>query len=115
MPRGPNKGLGDTSDVPVGHSTSRAIFPSAVELQIHKFQMYLINSCASCAAPLEPTDVKKCSRCKTRYCSATCARDHWKKRGGHKTTCEEIAADGGAERSYVINKYAEAIAEARMA
>ena len=64
--------------------------------------MYLINSCASCAAPLEPTDVKKCSRCKTRYCSATCARDHWKKRGGHKTTCEEIAADGGAERSYVI-------------
>ena len=59
--------------------------------------MYLITTCASCAAPLEQTGtgvrVKQCSRCKTRYCSASCQRDHWKKRGGHKTECETIAAD----------------------
>ena len=52
--------------------------------------MYLITSCASCAAPLDG-GVKQCSRCKTRYCSASCQRDHWKKRGGHKTECAEIA------------------------
>ena len=76
--------------------------------------MYLITSCASCAAPLEPTGtgVKKCSRCKTRYCSASCQRDHWKKRGGHKTTCEKIAAEGGAEKSYATEKHVDAIEEA---
>ena len=75
--------------------------------------MYLITTCASCAAPLEQTGtgvrVKQCSRCKTRYCSASCQRDHWKKRGGHKTTCEKIAADGGAEKSYAMEEGAEAI------
>ena len=68
--------------------------------------MYLITTCASCAAPLEPTGtgVKQCSRCKTRYCSASCQRDHWKKRGGgHKTTCEKIAANGGAERGWSVD------------
>ena len=59
--------------------------------------VYLITSCASCAAPLEPTGtgVKQCSRCKTRYCSASCQRDHWKKRGGHgieHPTTQNIAA-----------------------
>ena len=80
--------------------------------------MYLITSCASCAAPLEPTGtgVKKCSRCKTRYCSASCQRDHWKKRGGgHKTTCEKIAADGGAEMFHALGKYGKAIEEAFVA
>ena len=79
--------------------------------------MYLITTCASCAAPLEQTGtgvrVKQCSRCKTRYCSASCQRDHWKKRGGgHKTTCEKIAADGGAEKSYAMKKYIDALDEA---
>lgn len=82
--------------------------------------MYLITTCASCAAPLEQTGtgvrVKQCSRCKTRYCSASCQRDHWKKRGGgHKTTCEKIAADGGAEMFYALGKYGKAIEEAFVA
>ena len=81
--------------------------------------MYLITTCASCAAPLEQTGtgvrVKQCSRCKTRYCSASCQRDHWKKRGGHKTTCEKIAADGGAEMFHALGKYGKAIEEAFLA
>ena len=79
--------------------------------------MYLITTCASCAAPLEQTGtgvrVKQCSRCKTRYCSASCQRDHWKKRGGgHKTTCEKIASDGGAEKSYAMKKYLDGLEDA---
>ena len=58
--------------------------------------MYLLTKCAACAAPLE-TGIKRCSRCKTRYCSAACQRQHWR-RGGHKLTCEIIASRGGAAR-----------------
>ena len=61
--------------------------------------MYLLTNCSACAAPLE-TGIKRCSRCKTRYCSAACQRQHWR-RGGHKLTCEIIASRGGAEVFHV--------------
>ena len=54
-----------------------------------KKAMFLLTKCAACAAPLE-TGIKRCSRCKTRYCSAACQREHWR-RGDHKKKCEKIA------------------------
>ena len=69
--------------------------------------MYILTTCAACAAPLE-TGIKRCSRCKTRYCSAACQREHWR-RGGHKATCEIIASRGGAEVFHVSEQSEEAI------
>ena len=39
-------------------------------------------TCASCANPMESR--KRCGRCGTSYCSATCQKAHWKV---HKPSC----------------------------
>ena len=39
-------------------------------------------TCASCANPMESR--KRCGRCGTSYCSATCQKTHWKV---HKPSC----------------------------
>ena len=74
--------------------------------------LYLLTRCASCAAPLE-SGIKQCSRCKTRYCSESCQRDHW--RNGHKRICKTIvrganslSRSGNAEQHYASNKFNEA-------
>ena len=73
--------------------------------------MYLLTQCASCAAPLS-LDAPKCVRCKTRYCNASCQRDHWRR---HKKECEAIAERGGAEQSHGISKVIQADADAVLA
>jgi len=42
--------------------------------------MYLLNTCAACAAPLA-LDAPRCVRCHSRYCNAICQHDHWRR--GH--------------------------------
>ena len=71
----------------------------------------LLTTCAACAAPLYHDNKKRCSRCKTRYCSAICQQTHWE-RGGHDTLCKKIKKSGGAEQYHADQKYAEAVAEA---
>ncbi|CAH0377910.1 unnamed protein product, partial [Pelagomonas calceolata] len=68
---------------------------------------FLLTKCAACAAPLQ-TGIKRCSRCKTRYCSAACQREHWR-RGGHKATCAKIASRGGAESYHATEEAKEAL------
>ena len=69
--------------------------------------MYLLTTCASCAAPLDSKGAKQCSRCKTRYCSATCQREHWA-RGGHDSLCKKIKKGGGAEEYHADRSYVRA-------
>ena len=71
--------------------------------------MFLLTTCASCAASLS-LDAPKCVRCKTRYCNATCQHDHWRR--GHKQICKEIHRGGDAEQYNADNKYKEALAVA---
>ena len=73
--------------------------------------MYLLTTCASCAAPLDSKGAKQCSRCKTRYCSAICQREHWA-RGGHDSLCKKIKKGGGAEEYHADTIYARARAAA---
>ncbi|CAH0375909.1 unnamed protein product [Pelagomonas calceolata] len=72
--------------------------------------MYLLTTCASCAAPLGSKRAKQCSRCKTRYCSATCQRDHWAR--GHQSLCKKIKKAGDAETYHANEKYKVAVAVA---
>ena len=69
--------------------------------------MYLLTTCATCAAPLDSKGAKQCSRCKTRYCSAICQREHWA-RGGHDSLCKKIKKGGGAEEYHADTIYARA-------
>ena len=71
--------------------------------------MYLLTTCASCAAPI-PLSAPKCVRCKTRYCNSTCQQDHWRR--GHKQICKKIHRGGNAEQHHAENKYKEAVAVA---
>ena len=73
--------------------------------------MYFLTTCASCAAPLDSKGAKQCSRCKTRYCSAICQREHWA-RGGHDSLCKKIKKGGGAEEYHADTIYARARAAA---
>jgi len=70
----------------------------------------ILTNCAACAAPLHPTNAKQCSRCKTRYCNATCQTDHWRR--GHGDLCGRIRRGGGAEQYHADKKYKEAVAVA---
>ena len=71
----------------------------------------LLTTCAACAAPLAYDHKKRCSRCKTRYCSEICQQTHWE-RGGHDALCKKIKKGGGAEQYHADQKYKEAVAEA---
>ena len=70
----------------------------------------ILTNCAACAAPLHPTNAKQCSRCKTRYCNATCQTDHWRR--GHKQICKIIHRGGDAELYHADQKNIEAVAVA---
>ena len=70
----------------------------------------ILTNCAACATPLQHP-AKQCSRCKTRYCSAACQKEHWE-RGGHDALCKKIKKGGGAEPYHAEKKYKELLAEA---
>ena len=69
----------------------------------------ILTNCAACAAPLAH-DAPRCVRCATRYCSATCQQDHWRR--GHKGICKKIHRGGNAEQHHANKKYEEAVAAA---
>ena len=69
----------------------------------------ILTNCAACAAPLAH-DAPRCVRCETRYCSAACQQDHWRR--GHEQICERIHRGGKAEQYYADQKYEEAVAVA---
>ena len=71
--------------------------------------MFLLNTCAACAAPLA-LDAPRCVRCHSRYCNAACQHDHWRR--GHKQICKRIHRGGNAEQYHADKKYKEAVAVA---
>jgi hypothetical protein len=72
------------------HRAVRGIPPGVALIIALLTAMYLLTQCASCAAPLS-LDAPKCVRCKTRYCNASCQRDHWRR---HKKDCEVMGRKG---------------------
>ena len=82
-------------------------------------------SCAQCGAA-EAKDkgrnkLLSCSRCKvTKYCSAECQKEHWKK-GGHKKLCKtlvagsQMAKDDIEETEKIMNAWAKSLPKQRAA
>ena len=69
----------------------------------------ILTNCAACATPLAH-NAPRCIRCHTRYCSATCQQDHWRR--GHKQMCKKIHRGGNAEKYYADKKYKKTVAVA---
>ena len=82
---------------------------TAKRVNNHRPMSYLLKTCPACAAPLAD-DAPRCVRCRTRYCSATCQQDHWRR--GHKQMCKKIHRGGNAEQYNADKKYKEAVAVA---